>query len=95
LFFPIDDIIRLEALGSYCTIYLSENKKIVASRPMAHFEAMLTDSFMRVHKSHVVNLAKVVQYIRGEGGFLKMTDQSEVPVSRTAKVDLMKMLQLG
>ncbi len=95
LFFPIDDIIRLEALGSYCTIHLSENKKIVASRPMIHFEGMLSEGFMRVHKSHVVNLAKVVQYVRGEGGILKMSDRSEVPVSRTAKAELMKRLQLG
>ncbi len=95
LFIPTNDIIRLEALGSYCTIHLSENKKIVASRPMIHFEEMLSEGFMRVHKSHVVNLAKVVQYVRGEGGILKMSDRSEVPVSRTAKAELMKRLQLG
>jgi DNA-binding LytR/AlgR family response regulator len=62
---------------------------------MIHFEGMLSEGFMRVHKSHVVNLAKVVQYVRGEGGILKMSDRSEVPVSRTAKAELMKRLQLG
>ncbi|TAG67452.1 MAG: hypothetical protein EAZ26_08895, partial [Runella slithyformis] len=41
LLLPIADIIRLEALGSYCTIYLTQQKKIVASKSMSEFEPLL------------------------------------------------------
>ncbi|MEP6676795.1 MAG: 7TM diverse intracellular signaling domain-containing protein, partial [Ferruginibacter sp.] len=49
---PIEDILRVEAMGSYGTIYLSNNKKIVASKPIAFFEKQLeNEDFFRVHKS--------------------------------------------
>ena len=69
LLLPIPDIIRLEALGSYCNIHLTNNKKIIASKNLAEFEPMLDKSdFLRIHKSHIVNINFVERYIRGEGG---------------------------
>jgi two-component system LytT family response regulator len=55
---------------------------------------MLEDhSFLRVHHSHVVNLNAVNKYVRGEGGYLVMSDESMVDVSRSRKEMLLKKLQ--
>lgn len=95
ILFPEQDINRLEAMGSYCMIYLSDNKKITTSKPMAHFEQMIDERhFMRIHKSHIVNLNNVTRYIRGEGGSVEMKDKSEVPVSRRLKVELLQRLAI-
>ena len=53
----------------------------------------LTDfvSFIRVHNSYMVNLNEVDKYIRGEGGYLIMSDGSTVNVSRSRKDALMKL----
>lgn len=95
ILFPEQDINRLEAMGSYCMIYLSGNKKITTSKPMSHFEQMIDgEQFMRIHKSHIVNLNNVVRYIRGEGGTVEMKDKSEVPVSRRLKTELLQRLAI-
>lgn len=92
---PIEDILRVEAMGSYGTIYLSNNKKIVASKPIAFFEKQLeNEDFFRVHKSHLINIAKVDRYIKGEGGSVIMADEAEVPVSRTEKNELLAKLNI-
>ena len=52
-------------------------------------------SFLRVHHSHIVNLNEVNKYIKGEGGYLIMSDDSSVDVSRSRKEMLLKKLQPG
>lgn len=95
ILFPEQDINRLEAMGSYCMIHLSDHKKITTSKPMAHFEQMIDERhFMRIHKSHIVNLNNVTRYIRGEGGSVEMKDKSEVPVSRRMKAELLQRLAI-
>ncbi|MFN8347801.1 MAG: 7TM diverse intracellular signaling domain-containing protein [Spirosomataceae bacterium] len=95
ILFPEQDINRLEAMGSYCMIYLGNNKKITTSKPMSHFEQMIDGhQFMRIHKSHIVNLNNVTRYIRGEGGAVEMKDKSEVPVSRRLKAELLQRLAI-
>ncbi|GAB3987662.1 hypothetical protein GCM10028807_08520 [Spirosoma daeguense] len=96
LLLTTQDILRLEALGSYCTIYLSDNKKVVASRPIAYFEQQLDPvDFFRVHKSHLINLQKVERYVRGEGGSVILMDGSEIGVSRNTKQDLLGRLAIS
>jgi two-component system LytT family response regulator len=50
-------------------------------------------SFFRVHNSHVVNLNAITRYVKGEGGYLVMTDASTVDVSRSRKESLLQRLQ--
>lgn len=47
-------------------------------------------SFIRVHHSYLVNLNEVNKYVRGEGGYLVMSDGSIINVSRSRKEALMK-----
>ena len=55
---------------------------------------MLEDySFLRVHHSFVVNLNEVEKYAKGDGGYLIMTDGSNIDVSRSRKEILIKKLQ--
>lgn len=95
LFLPLTDIIRVEAAGSYATIFLNSNQKLVASKNLSELESMLDSAdFFKVHKSHLVNLRYVTKYIRGEGGILVLTDGSEVDVARRKKEELMVRLSL-
>lgn len=95
LFLPVTDIIRMEAAGSYATIFLNNKQKLVASKNLSELESMLDCAdFFKVHKSHLVNLRYVAKYIRGEGGILVLTDGSEVDVARRKKEELMVRLSL-
>jgi DNA-binding LytR/AlgR family response regulator len=53
----IDDIIYIESLGDYVTIHTND-KKITTYETLQNMDQQLPDSFMRIHKSYIVSLAK-------------------------------------
>ena len=89
---PVDQAIRCEADGNYTHIYLKNKNKITACRILKEMEEQLQNFsfFIRVHHSWIVNLNEVTKYVRGEGGYLVMSDNSTVNVSRNRKDSLMK-----
>jgi len=90
----VDSIISCSADRNYTVIILKNNQKIVASRTLKELEEMLEDySFLRVHHSYLVNLNEVEKYVRGEGGYLLMSNGSNIDVSRSRKDFLLKKLQ--
>lgn len=94
IFIKISDIIRCESDVNYTWFYLEKGEKILASKTLKDFEEMLDEyNFYRIHKSHLINLAHLKRYIKGEGGSVIMSDNSEVEVSRRNKEGLMKRLQ--
>lgn len=90
---PADELVRCEAEDNYTHLFLKDKKKITACRTLKEMEEQLQSfsSFLRVHHSYLVNLNEVTKYIRGEGGYLVMSDGSTVNVSRSRKEALMKL----
>lgn len=89
----IKDIIRLEAMGNYTTFYTSDKKKLLVTRTMGEFEKILDNNFLRVHQSHLVNKDQISAYMKTEGGYLKMKDGCDVPVSVRKKPFVMDQLK--
>ncbi|WP_229598198.1 7TM diverse intracellular signaling domain-containing protein [Runella aurantiaca] len=96
LLFPVADIVRIEAMGSYANVHFFNHQKMVASRSLAEFEQQLGeyDNFFKVHKSHIINLNFVTKYVRGDGGIVFMQDGSEVDVARRVKPDFLRAMGL-
>jgi two-component system, LytTR family, response regulator len=93
VFINFDDIVRAEADRSYTVFSLINHAKIMVSKPLGDFEERLINrNFIRVHKSHIINLDQVSEYIRGEGGYIVMVDQETVPVSRRRKDYFLKAI---
>jgi two-component system LytT family response regulator len=88
-------IISCESESNYTCLYLKDKRKIIASRNLKEMEEILEDyPFIRIHNSHVVNINEVERYIKGEGGYLIMSDGSIINVSRSRKELLLKKLSL-
>jgi two-component system LytT family response regulator len=93
IFINLSDIIRCDSDGNYTFFILTNGKKIIASRTLGEYEQMFSDdNFFRVHRSHLINLEHVKKYIKGEGGYVVMTDNSQVEVSRRNKTDFLEKL---
>lgn len=93
LFIKVNEIIRLESDKNYTDFYLEGNRKIVVTRNLKEYEEQLTPyGFFRVHHSHMVNLNHLVRYVKGEGGYVVMTDGSSVDVSRRKKEEFLARL---
>jgi two-component system, LytTR family, response regulator len=89
----VRNIIRLEGENNYTRFFFKHEPPMLVSKTIKEYEAMLQDyDFFRVHQSHLVNMAYVTAYVKGEGGILIMTDGAQVAVSRHRKPDLMERL---
>ncbi|MEP7231013.1 MAG: LytTR family DNA-binding domain-containing protein [Ginsengibacter sp.] len=86
------DVVYFEAESNYTHIFLKNKNKIIACRTLKKIEEQIQDYnfFVRVHNSYMVNLNEVVRYVRGEGGYLVMSNNSSIAVSRTRKDALLK-----
>ncbi|MCB0430350.1 MAG: response regulator transcription factor [Flavobacteriales bacterium] len=92
-FIGLSDIIRCESDGNYTYIILKGGKRIVATKTLGDYEDMLAEeNFVRIHRSHLINLEHVSRYIKGEGGYVIMSDGSEVEVSRRKKAEFLERI---
>lgn len=93
-FVPVNSIISCSSNNNYTEFFLADKKSMLVSRTLKEVEDMLSDhSFLRVHNSYVVNLNAITRYVKGEGGYLVMIDNSTVDVSRSRKELLLLKLQ--
>lgn len=90
----IKDIIYCEASSNYTNFHFVNRSVICASRPIHEYESLLEDSqFVRIHKSYLVNIEYIKEYIRGEGGSVLLSGGQEVEVSRRKKEVLMRKMK--
>lgn len=91
--FDIDDIIYCKAEGSYTTLHLTNKQSKITSRNLKDFENFLVDSgFCRVHHSFLINMKHVQRYIKGEGGYVVLSENHHVDISRRKKEEFLALL---
>ena len=89
----IKDIIRCEADGSYTVFYLNGGKKIVVSVGLKHYEDLLpVNDFIRIHHHHLINMNHVVRFLKEDGGYAIMSDNTKLEISRRKKDTFLERL---
>ncbi len=82
-FLEVDEIVSLQADSNYTIIYKRDLQKLVVTKTLKDFEDILDeDRFVRIHKSHIVNLAYILEYGTTDGGVVKMEDGNVWSISR-------------
>ncbi len=86
----VKDILRCEAADNFTKFYMLDGTNYLICRTLKFFDELLSEfDFVRVHKSHLINLKQVVKYKKGKGGQVGMTDGSFIDVSVTKKQNLL------
>lgn len=82
-FVDLNDILYLKADGSYTHIIIKNNDIIMASKVLKSFEDTLSNQpeFYRCHKSYIVNINYLKEFVRSDGGYLKMENGHQVSIS--------------
>ena len=92
-FLSPDDIIRLEADGTYTHIF-SKGEKFTATKNIKEYEALLIEQhFFRSHNSHLINLKHVSRFSRVNGYFVQMSDGSVAEISRRKKEEFIEVMK--
>ncbi|MEL7123742.1 MAG: LytTR family DNA-binding domain-containing protein [Bacteroidota bacterium] len=83
------EVISLESMQNLTEFHVSYpiSKRIISSRNLKSYEKALCESerFMRVHKSHIINLNKITKLKKGENAHLVMADEKIIPIGRVFK----------
>ena len=91
-FIQVDQIVYCKADGSYTTL-VTKGKPLLSSKSLKEIEDMLpTEMFLRVHNSYLVNLFEVSKFVKNDGGYLLMSNNDEVKVSRQKKESFLKRI---
>ncbi|QNM86228.1 response regulator transcription factor [Polaribacter pectinis] len=89
----IVDIIRCKSDNNYTTFYFKDGSKILVSKTLKYYADMLKEvGFLRVHQSHLINIKYIKEFIKSDGGYLLLTDKSNVPVSVRKKAEVLEIL---
>lgn len=90
----LKDIVRLEAAGNYSTVFMANNQSMVVTKTLYQFEEILEGlNFSRIHNTHLINLAYIKKYQRGQGGIVTMNDGTRITVSRSRKNEFINALR--
>ncbi len=88
------DIIWLEASDNYTNLFLNTGKKIVASKTLKEFEAILpTNVFFRIHRSSLINIDFIKEYSNAEGGTIIMADGTSIQVSKARSQEFSEFIK--
>ncbi len=89
-----DTITHLEASGNCTTIYFKDGSRYLDTRTLKIYENLLNPAkFSRVHKSHIINLSLMREYINEDGHFAVLEGGIKVPIARNRVTDFIKMLK--
>ncbi|MDV3307965.1 MAG: LytTR family DNA-binding domain-containing protein [Cyclobacteriaceae bacterium] len=85
-FIRVSDIYYCQAEGSYTLFHLKNSGRLLVSKHLKEYENLLGDyGFFRVHNSFLVNLSEVARYVKGDGGYLVMSNGDAVNLSARRK----------
>jgi len=95
LFVEFNDIVMLEADRMYTKVFTLNDGDILVSKPMKFFIDILDNvsEFYRPHRSYLINLKHIKQYVNQDGGYIIMDNQKTVSISKDKKEEFFEVIQ--
>lgn len=88
-FINLNDILFLKADGSYTHFHLIDNQKITLSKKLSEYIKLeKLGSFLRIHRSHIINCNRISKVVKNDGGYVIMEDKTELSISADKKTIL-------
>ena len=83
----IESIVSLEAQGNYTLIHFIDKKPMLVCKTLKELETRVNEGghFVRIHRSHSINMNRMDKYIRGKGGYVLMENGKNISVSISRK----------
>ncbi|MBI2269975.1 MAG: response regulator transcription factor [Bacteroidetes bacterium] len=92
--FDVNDVIRCESQDNYTNFFIKGHKPILISKTLKEYEELLSQhGFERIHQSHLINLSYLKSYIKSEGGYVVMSDGTNLPVAQRKRDRLQELLK--
>ena len=90
----INNIIKCKSDNNYTTLYFKDKTKVMVSKTLKYYSDLLKDNnFIRVHQSYLINKEYIKEFIKSDGGYLVLKDNSTVPISSRKKPEIISILK--
>jgi two-component system LytT family response regulator len=94
-FIKMETILYLESDNNYTKIYTSSGSPIMSSKNIGYYEELLDGlNFFRIHNSYIINLKKIVRYVRGKAGSVELENGVNLEISKRKKEQFLKFPDL-
>ncbi|MBE16938.1 MAG: DNA-binding response regulator [Cytophagaceae bacterium] len=93
-FVTINELAVLEADGMYTKITMKDSSDIIISKPLKHFVSLLAGfhTFYKPHRSYLINLKYIDQYVKSDGGYVVMETGNIVSISKDKKDEFLQLM---
>lgn len=86
MFVEPEDVLYLQADGSYTNIHLVDGQQFLVTKKIKEFVRILNHPcFFKTHRSYLINLNQIKQYVRTDGGYIIMANGDQVTLARDRK----------
>ncbi len=91
LFVDPIDILYCNSAGSYTNIFLSNSKKFTIAKNLKEIsEKLPAQMFARIHRSHIINIGHVVEFINGNSQTVLLDNGEEFQLSKSKKHEFLE-----
>lgn len=88
------EIIYIKGENNYSVFHFISGEKLMVSKTLKWVEDTLSNySFLRIHKSYIINLQHIVRYIKQDGGYIEMKGGAQLSVSRARRSSINELFQ--
>jgi len=89
-----NDISYLKANGNCTEIYFDDSQRYLDTRTLKIYEEILTErKFFRIHKSYIINLKYLKEYLSEDGHFAILDGDIRLPIARNRLSTFLKLLK--
>ncbi len=89
-----DEIIYVKGENNYSVLHFTTGKKLMVSKTLSSVESILSKyTFLRIHKSYLLNLRHIVRYVKVDGGYIVVQGGAQLSVSRTKRSTINELFQ--
>ena len=90
-FTEIKNVLYCEADNNYTRFFIAGGQQSMVSKTLGDIQEVLEErNFVRVHRQYLINLDHIKKYVRGEGNYLIMSNDENIPVARNKKEKLIE-----
>lgn len=92
VFVQTAEIMYCKAESNYTHVVLQSGKKILVARTLKEIDETLSGKdFFRIHASYLVNINHISRFVKGDGGYIVMPDDTQITISRNKRDEFFQL----
>ena len=92
IFVNTSEIMYCQAESNYTNVVLTNKNKILVAKTLKDIDETLSGKdFFRVHNSYLININQIKKFVRGDGGYILMNDDTQITIARSKREEFFEM----